>query len=449
MNSTDKFIEVIYGLSISNFPETVIHQAKRCLMDYMGATLAGAKMLEKKGIKLLSYLEDFQGNTTVIGLNRKAGIQSSSFVNGLSAHIAELDDGVISGIVHPGAPIFSALLPIAEKENIDGTKFIAGVIIGYEVTVRIAEAIQPSHKKLGYHATATCGTIGVAVGVAVMLGFNKNQLKDAFSAAVVSAFGTLKVLENGSELKPFNVARASQSGILAALMARAGFSGPDDVLSGYSGFFSMVTDELKLTKLEKNIDDPFGIERVFFKPYAACRYCHPSIDAALNLRSMNEFDHLDIERVNISTYYWAVKNHDHTDIPGVSSAKMSIPYSFAVAMISGKADIIEFTEERINDAEISALTQKIIVSSDDEFTSLFPEKSIAVVEIITHDGQHFKERVDFPKGEPENPLTDKEIEEKFIYLARFANKETNQIQEMVRIIWNVENEIEALFSQMA
>lgn len=448
MNLTDKFIDIIYLLSKSAFPEAVIHQAKRCLMDYLGATLAGAKMLENKGVSLLNYLEDFTGNSTVIGFNRKTGIQSSSFVNGLSAHIAELDDGVIAGIVHPGAPIFSALLPIAEKEKIDGYKFIAGVIIGYEVTVRIAEAIQPSHKQRGYHATATCGTIGVAVGVAVMLGFNKNQLKDAFSAAVVSAFGTLKVLENGSELKPFNVARASQSGILAALMSRSGFSGPDDVLSGYSGFFAMVTDDLKLTQLEKNIDDPFGIERVFFKPYAACRYCHPSIDAALILRSLNEFDHHNIERVNISTYYWAVKNHDHTLIPGVSSAKMSIPYSFAVAMVSGKADMEEFTEEKINDVEIAVLTKKVNVSSDDEFTSLFPERSIAVVEIYTHEGHYFKKRVDFPKGEPENPLTDKEIEEKFISLAKYGTKETTQIEKMIRIVWNLENDMSKLYSYL-
>ncbi len=448
MNITDKFIEDIFHLSKSAFPETVIHQAKRCLMDYLGATLAGAKILDNKVTSLLNYMEDFSGDSTVIGFNKKAGIQSSSFVNGLSSHIAELDDGVIAGIVHPGAPIFSALLPIAEKENIDGYKFIAGVIVGYEVTVRIAEAIQPSHKKRGYHATATCGTIGVAVGLAVMLGFNKKQLKDAFSAAVVSAFGTLKVLENGSELKPFNVARASQSGILAALMSRSGFSGPDDVLSGYSGFFSMVTDELKLTQLEKNIEDTFGIERVFFKPYAACRYCHPSIDAALDLRMLNEIDTENIESVNISTYYWAVKNHDHTIVPGVSSAKMSIPYSFAVAMISGKADIEEFTEERITDDDISALTQKVIVSSDDEFTALFPEKSIAVVEIITHDGHSFIKRVDFPKGEPENPLTDKEIEEKFISLVKYGTKETTQIEEMIRIVWNLENDMSKLYAYL-
>ncbi len=448
MNLTDKFIETIYDLSKSTFPEVVVHQAKRCLLDYLGATLAGAKMLAYKGINLLNELEELQGKATVIGFNRKAGIQSSAFINGLSAHIAELDDGVISGIVHPGAPIFSALLPVAEKEKINGHTFLKGAIIGYEVTVRIAEAIQPSHKKRGYHATATCGTIGVAVGVAVMLGFNQEQMKDAFSAAVVSAFGTLKVLENGSELKPFNVARASYAGILAAFMAKSGFKGPDDVLSGYSGFFSMGTDQFELSHLDRRTGEPFGIEKVFVKPYAACRYCHPSIDAALNLRSQNKFDPKNIETVKISTYYWAVKNHDHTLIPGVSSAKMSIPFCFAVAMISGKANIEEFSEEKIKDVEISALTQKVSVTSDKELTSLFPKKSIAVVEITTLDGNYFEERVDFPKGEPENPLSDKEIEEKFISLAKYKNKQTNQIQELIQIVWNLENDISKLYARL-
>ena len=175
MNLTDKFIDDIYEISISDLPEHLYHQAKRCLLDYIGVTLAGAQMLSEKGEKLLSYSDNF-GNSTIIGYNQKTNLENAIFINGVNAHYPELDDGVNSGIVHPGTPIFSALLPLVEKEKIEDKKLLKAVIIGYEVIIRLANTIQPAHKQLGYHATGTCGTIGVAVAIAVLLDFSKSQL---------------------------------------------------------------------------------------------------------------------------------------------------------------------------------------------------------------------------------------------------------------------------------
>ncbi|MFC2087939.1 MmgE/PrpD family protein, partial [Bacteroidota bacterium] len=411
---------------------------------YLGCTFAGARMLKEKGNKLLNFLGEIHGNSSIIGFNKKASIESAVFLNGLSAHIAELDDGVISGIVHPGSPIFSALLPVAEKEKVKDSDLITGIITGYEAAVRIADAIQPSHKKRGYHATATCGTIGAALGITAMLDFSKSQMKDALSSASVSAHGTLKVLEDSSELKPYNVGQAALSGLLSVSMAKAGFKGSDDPLSGNSGFFSMMADQYDLTYLKNT--GTFGIERVYYKPYAACRYCHPAIEAALKLRFTHSINLEKIKTINVATYHLAVANHDHTTINGISSAKMSIPYSVAVALMSGKAGINEFSNENINNSDISSLTQKISINSDDQLSALFPKKSAAIVEIITDDGFIYKERVDNPKGEPENPLSDDEIKEKFITLSTYGNKSNEESQEIIRIVRRLENELHKLFS---
>src|SRR3989339_1032037 len=120
-NLTDKFIDTLYHLSHTDFPDIVVLQAKRCLLDYLGATFAGARMMKEKGDELLKYLNDTQSDATVIGFNRKASLINAVLMNGLSAHIAELDDGVRFGVLHPGSPIISALLPVAEKEKVEGT----------------------------------------------------------------------------------------------------------------------------------------------------------------------------------------------------------------------------------------------------------------------------------------------------------------------------------------
>ena len=444
-NLTDRFIDELYDLRNEDFSDSVVLQAKRCLLDYLGATFAGAEMLKGKSDKLLNYLGETQGNATVIGFNRKASIENAVFVNGINSHVAELDDGVRFGMIHPGSPVLSALLPIAEKENVKGSDLLLGIITGYEAAVRIACAIQPSHYSCGYHPTSTCGTIGAAIGIAAMLGFTKSQMKDALSSAAISAAGSLKVLEDGSEIKPFNVGRAAIVGLLAAVMARAGFKGPDDPLGGETGFFSMMTEKFDLSHMERESGKAFAVEKVYVKPYAACRHAHPAIEAVLKIRLNSGVCADDIKDIKVTTYHAVLGKHDYTEICGVSSAKMSIPYSVAVALMSGKAGIEEFTTEWINNPEIAVLTKKVVVCADDEITALVPQKRAAIVDITTFEGVCHTERVDYPKGEPENPLSNAELEQKFINLAKYGNKPREEIHKIIETVWQIETELPHLF----
>jgi len=445
VNLTDQFIDDLYEMGRAGFPDSVVHQAKRCLLDYLGSTLAGARLMQEKGEKLLEHMGGSCGDASVIGFGRKIGAENAAFLNGLSSHIAELDDGVISGIVHPGSPVLSALLPVAEKEQVQGDALLKGIIVGYEVSTRIADAIQPSHKKRGYHATGTCGSIGAAVGIAVMLGFSKAQMKDVLSSSAVSAHGTLKVLEDDSELKPYNVAQAAICAVLAASMGRVGFAGPNDVLSGKTGFLSIMADEVDEDQLRPKEGDAFAVERVYVKPHAACRYCHPAIDAALKIRAEHSLRPERVESVKVATYELAVAKHDHTVVNNISSAKMSIPYSTAVALVVGKAGIGEYSDECIANPEIVALAKKVAVRVDEELTAIFPKYSAAKVEITTVDGKYFVERIDSPKGEAEFPLSDQEMEEKCASLAVYARKTESESQKIIQAVWNLENELPSLF----
>ena len=287
------------------------------------------------------------------------------------------------------------------------------------MAIRLACAIQPGHKLKGYHATGTCGTIGAAMAIATALHFDFEQIKSAFSAAITSAAGVLEMIEGDTELKPYNAGRAAMDGIMAAFIGKARFKVPEDALGGKRGFLKVMTDEPKMKYLTEFDDDKMMIETIYVKPYAACRHCHPSIEAALNIKKMEGFKLDEVEDIHVDTYKLAVAGHDHTEIKGSNSAKMSIPYSLAIALFTGKAGMDEFTEKYINDPKIQDITKKVSVVDFDELTMLCPQKRVAIVTVNTKSGK-FVERVEYPKGEPENPLSPQELEEKFYGLATYG-----------------------------
>lgn len=445
MNLTEVLIDDLYNRSQSDIPPEVLKEAKNCLLDYLGVTFAGARMTEAKTRNLLSEIEVSSALVTIIGIDQRASLFLAALINGMHSHVAELDDGERFGMFHPGAPIISALLPIAEQKRLSGQDLLKGIVIGYEAAIRLARALQPGMKDRGYHATGICGTIGAAIAIGTSLCFSKQELKNAFSAAATSASGILKVIRDVSELKPYNVGQAAQNGISAAMMSLAGFQGPVDVLGGELGFLSIMADKVNLDRLIHREDNQFGIRHVYRKPYAACRHCHAPIEASLLLKAQFRLEVEDIKSIKVRTYFWAVGGHEHTQIEGVNSAKMSIPYSVAVALATGAAGLNEFSEACIADQTIDALTKKVTVEVDDTMTQLVPQKRAAVVEITTMEGQQFSKRIDLPKGEPETPLSNEELVNKFSSLAQYSGRGEADINQIIDAVWNVETDSTRLY----
>ncbi len=438
---TNKFIEHLYKMQNLNYSDTVIEQAKKCFLDYIGVTIAGAQIIHYKTDKLISNFSTNNDSISLIGLKRKTGLLEAALINGINAHVAELDDGERFGMFHPGAPIFSALLPAAQKFQIDSRNFYNGVIIGYEAAIRLARALQPALKDKGFHGTGICGTIGAAIAVGVALNFNKKQLKNTLSAAATSASGLLKVIKSRSEMKPYNVGIAAQSGLNSALLVKAGFEGPEDVLDGEMGFLNAFTGKFDEKKIILKKYDPPAIMGIYMKPYAACRHSHPAIEAAIILKNRYNLKTESVKAVNIRTYYWAVGGHEHTKIVGINSAKMSTPFSVAVALETGRAGINEFTTDWINCENIKSLTKKINVCTDDELTSMVPEKRAAIVQIQTNRNQYFEEKIYYPKGEPETPLSIEDVKEKFMELCKFAGMDDVISQGIINNVLSAETDL--------
>lgn len=430
MNLTDRFLQNIFRIRRMDYSPAVEALVRTYLADTVGVTLAGAADLREKEEAILS-LQKSKGGSKPLGHDSTCSLADALFINGLSAHFLELDDGVRYGVIHPSAPLFSAQLPIAIENDVTWENFMRGAVCGYETSIRIASAMQPHHYSSGYHPTATCCTLGVAVGIAVMLGWDDNVVKDAFSAACISACGSLKVLEDVSQLKPYNCAKAALNGYMSAVMAKAGFAGPSDPLDGDTGFLKMMASSYNEEILTGERDYLY-LEKIYQKPYASCRHTHPEIEACFRIRKMDGFAFDQVDHVKVTTYKGVIGKHDFKDIHGESSARMSIPYSVVIALATGKAGIAEFAEPYVTDEAILNLTQKVDIVPSEELSKLVPDKRVAIVEVEMKDGRVLTDKVEYPKGEPENPLSSEENLAKFLSMTAHAGLS----EEKARAIFN-------------
>ena len=417
MNQSVAFLNAIQSVWEKEIPLDVLQRAKRSLQDYLAVTCAGAEFQREKLENYFAFALPEEGRFRAVGTGKDLVLKETVFLNGLDGHALDFDDGTNSGIIHLGSPIFSLLLPLAQRYEKTVEDVLRAAITGYEASYTMAVSIQPGHKALGYHATGTCGTLGATLAASYLLGFTDEERFQAFAAACVAAGGMLKVLDDGSELKPYNVAKTALLSLTALQMAKAGFRGHSDPLGG-RGFLKMMTGREEVELKPILLNGTYAIMKSYTKPYASCRYTHPAVEAAIHLRE--KVSAQDVEKINIRTYDLAVSGHDHTEIPGSYSAKMSIPYATAAGLLYGRAGLQEFTEEAVQDPAIQALTKKVRVTADETLSSVFPEIQAAIVEIRVSDGNVYSDRVDFPKGEPENPLSDLEFRERYDALMSYA-----------------------------
>lgn len=440
MNKSLEFLKMIDGIWKAEIPEKVMARAKRSLLDYLAVTCAGAEFQKEKLEKYWEFAQPEEGRFRAIGTGKDLVLKEAVFLNGLNGHALDFDDGTNSGIIHLGSPIFSLLLPLAQRYEKTVDEVLKAAIIGYEASYTMAVSIQPGHKAMGYHATGTCGTLGATLAAAYMLGFTEEERFQAFASACVAASGMLKVLDDGSELKPYNVAKTALLALTSLQLGKSGFKGHADPLGG-RGFFKMMTGKEDIELKPVLLNETYAIMKSYTKPYASCRYTHPAVEATIHLR--NSIKPEEVESIDIKTYDLAVSGHDHTDIPGSYSAKMSIPYATAAGLMFGKAGLQEFSEEMVVDKAILELTKKIKVEADEALSAVFPGIQAAEVTIKTKDGE-WKERVDFPKGEPENPLTEDEFRTRYDDLMEYAGVSSNVSGEIYDTVYRENAKAEEL-----
>jgi 2-methylcitrate dehydratase PrpD len=398
----------------THLPPSVVDDAKYYTLDWLGSAIAGT--VTEPGRMLLAHARAQAGRgATVIGLGEQRNADLAALTNGGLSHIVEMDDLDRASVVHPAAPIIPAALAVAEREGASGLDFLTAVVLGYEVAIRIGEAVGKTHYRI-WHNTATCGVFGATAAAGSLLDLSEQQMTWALGNAGTMSAGLWEFSADGAMSKHLHAGRAASSGVLAADLARQGFTGTRCILEGERGFFTATSQDAEPKRVVEGLKqgmETFKISGVSIKPHASCRHTHPAIDAALALREQSGFALDQISQVKVETYQAALDLTDNPQPTTPYAAKFSLYYCVACALWRGSASLSDFTLQAIVDKDVRHLMAKVSLVHNPELEARYPKEWPVQVTVTLIDGRALTQSIDSPKGDPENPLTQAELEEKF------------------------------------
>jgi len=414
LSLTEQLSAFLVAIKSANLPASVLDDAKYYTLDWLGSAIAGT--VTEPGRMLLAQAASQAGKgATVVGLGDERNADLAALTNGGLSHIVEMDDLDRGSVVHPAAPIIPAALAVAEREGASGLDFLTAVVLGYEVAIRVGEAVGRSHYRF-WHNTATCGVFGAAAAAGWLLGLDAEQMVWALGNAGTMAAGLWEFIADGAMSKHLHAGRAASSGLLAADLARRGFTGARRILEGERGFFAATSSdarpELVTQGLIPGIAD-YKISGVSIKPYPSCRHTHPAIDAALALHQEHVPVPDQIARIEVETYQAALDLIDNPNPTHSYAAKFSLQYCVACALARGRVGLDDFGYEVLGDEAVRGLMARMSVGLSEELDERYPQEWPARVRVALADGRELTRLVKVPRGDPENPLTQAELEEKF------------------------------------
>jgi 2-methylcitrate dehydratase PrpD len=403
-------------------PPEVVRASKVFVLDLLGAMLGAMHTEEVRMAFDVVRALGGQPECAVIGFRYRTSCPHAAFMNGLSSHVIELDDTHRDSITHVGAPVIPAALAMAEREGTSGKTLLTAVVAGYEATLRIANAVQPSHWRRGFLSMGTCGTFGAAAAASHCLGVGPDAFANALGLAGIQAAGlNSSIYGDGDMGKRLCPSHAASAGILSALLAQKGFTGSMNIVEQRKGFCEAFADDYNLERVTAGLGTTYEILRTSLKPYSCCRYNHAAIDGLLHIVNAASISADAIESIRVRTYDIAVTNRPHRAHPKtLFDAKMSLPFCLAVAAYKRRAGERDFTADLIANPDVCGLAERVTVQADEDMSRVFPQEWPAHVQVILRDGRSFERLVPYPKGEPEAPMTESEIQDKFRELATVA-----------------------------
>ena len=410
----DKIAEYAIREQTSKLPANVVHHAKRAVIDWYAALLPGsvvtpATLLEQ------ALAEDLDRGRARLASGRRATLRAAALINGAASHSVEFDDIYRDAGYHPGSPTISAALAAAQTHGVSGERFLRGVIVGYEVSTRIGEAVMPSHYRY-WHTTGTVGSFGAAAAVATILDCTLEQFMHALGTVGTFASGLQQAFRSQAMTKPLHGGHAADVGAFAAMAAAKGVTGALDILEGEVGFGAAMSSEPDWSKATRGLGEDYHIIHMTFKNHGCCGHTFPSIDGALVLKERHGIRYQDIKKIRLATYKAGLDIIDNATPEGDYQAKFSLQYVVAHALVHGSVRLNAFLPDRLNDGEVRALMQKIECVADAELSKGYPTQRAAQLEIEMVDGRRYTHFQPTRKGDPEMPLSDDELDDKFMEL---------------------------------
>jgi 2-methylcitrate dehydratase PrpD len=397
----------------------VLHHARRAVIDWHAAFYAGSVM-PPATLLARAFKEE------------SASPRVAALIKGTAAHSAEVDDIFRDGIYHPGAPTIAAALALCPTM---GKNFLRAVVVGYEISTRIGAAMGRAHYR-HWHNTGTIGCFGACAAAAELLGLDRTRFAHALATVATFAAGLQQAFRMDSMSKPLHAGRAAEAGVTAALAAREGVTGSLDVMEGFGRAMGDSPDwERALATLGKD----FHITRMTFKNHACCGHTFAAIDGALALKKKMNLAVPEIESVTVQTYKAALDVAHYEDPQTAAEARFSLKYVVAAALTHGSVRLAAFEPARLRDQQIRNLMQRIAVSVDPTLDAAFPMQRAARVAIRVRGGRREELLQPTRIGDPDAPLSDRALEDKYLELASPVIGEASA-RELLERLWRLNGE---------
>jgi 2-methylcitrate dehydratase PrpD len=379
------------------------------LLDWLGCAAAGAARAEGAPFRARGAT----GGPSRILFAGGAAPSDAAFANGAFGNILEMDDVHRGAILHPGPVVWPAVIAAAEARGASPQALLDAAVRGYDAVIRLGRALGPAHYAR-FHNTATAGPFGSASAVADLIGLGDGTFADALGNALSTAGGLWQCRHEAVLTKQWHTAQAARSGLDAALMAAHGLSGARRILEGPQGFLAGLCPDGEPSHILEEPDGPWLIHETSFKPWSACRHCHPAIDAALALR--DAIGGRAIVAADVATYRDAVVFCDRPDPGTEADAKFSLQHAVAVTLSDGPPPLAAFTAEAALRPDLAELRTRISVHHDPRFSARYPARFGASVTLRLADGAMLTADVPDALGDPENPLSPEQVADKAMAL---------------------------------
>ena len=439
MNSpTAELAAFAAGLRFSDIPAPVVRKTEDLLVDWFGSAVAGQGARAIESITRFALAMGPQtGPSEVIVRRASSSPYLAAIANAAASHMAEQDDVHNGSVFHPATVVFPPALAVAQALGASGKQLLTAAVAGYEVGIRVGEFLGRSHYKV-FHTTGTAGTLAAAAAVGSLLGLDAQQMQHAFGSAGTQSAGLWEFLRAAADSKQLHTAHAAGAGLMAAYLAKDGFTGAAHIFEGPQGMAAGMSSDADPTKLTDGLGTRWATAETSFKYHACCRHTHPAADALLQVMQVHQLKPADLARVITHVHQGAI------DVLGpvlkpttVHQSKFSMGTTLALAARFGHAGLAEF-EQHFLDEETQALRDHVEMVLDAEVDAAYPQRWIGKVSVTTVDGRVLQGRVDEPKGDPGNTLSRDEITAKALRLAAFSGGATAaEMQAAVSALWQV------------
>ena len=411
------------NVNYEDLPPDVVDRAKYFCLDFAGVTLNGSTTDSAKAV--VKALDDVgrSGPSTIVGTNKRALPEYAAMANGTAFHSIEMDDVNNEASLHPGVVAFPTALAMADIAPVSGKDFISAVVAGYDVIIRLGRALKPKeHYGRGFHPTGTCGAFGGAAVAARLLGLQGDDYTHALGIAGSQAAGSMEYLAQGAWTKRLHPGWSAHSGIWAALLARAGYSGPTTILEGRDGFLNAYSGDPDPSLVLKDLGEEYQVTRTGVKPHACCRYNQGPIDCLLEIGKSNDFQAMDIVEVKIGVLSQGMRLvaepvEAKRNPKSVVDMQFSMPFAAAVALSYGSASLNEYAIGIPDRPEVRHIMDRVQCVTDPKLDAQAPKLFPAWAEVRTSNGRTMRSELTYPKGDPENPVTWDEMRTKFNLLS--------------------------------